>query len=230
MVRVSLNDMLHFEAPGAPGDGGAPATPVADYADAAVDLCMANLLQTAPLELLKLTRHDIASKPTVVGVGSKRYASVRLPDGYLRFGGAWLAGWRKPVQGLSDKSGYAMQLYDSAMSTSADPKAYEMQRLGVKHLDMFPYCGGLADGLYGSISYVRGYDCGLSDANGTEGYISDALVEALVYTVAMHVLVYFGKDASAHAALRTGAMESAVAAVTPAESVLLSAKATGSGG
>ena len=205
-VRVAVNDMLHF----ADGSGSPPPPglekPVAAYAEETVGVCLRGLLLTAPVKLLAQTSLTLdAGCLSRVAVGYLAYARVSLPAGYLRLGEVRLHGWKRPVEEVSDASGYAMQLCDATMSTTATPTAYELAEGGGRALHLFPYKGEGAEPA--TLFYVKKYDGGLSDDHGTEHYLHDELIEALTYSIAMKVLAFFGKDATGMAALYAKALE-----------------------
>jgi hypothetical protein len=214
-VRIALNDMLPFDEAAAAESVNMPEKPVEEYAYEAINDAMENMLMVAPVSFLALASLTLtASIVQAVSVRSKKYAVVALPGGYLRLAGVQLPGWKKPVDALSDPLGYGMQLRDSTMATNANPCAYEETRYGQKSLELFPYngLGQTSTSLY----YVASYDRMLSDVKGTELYLRDDLLEALTYSAAVRVMAYFGRDASALAALYKAAMESAVNATSAA--------------
>jgi hypothetical protein len=211
-VRAALNDMQPFDEAAVAESVNMPEKPVKSYVDEAIDLCMENMLMVAPVNFLALTSLTLtASNVQAVSAGSKKYAVVTLPSGYLRFGSLFLAGWSRSVEALGDERGRQRQYFRCTMTTNRKPCVYEDFGGSKKTLDAFPYNGSVTDS---SLKYVKEYDWTLSDVDGsgTDKYISNRLAEALIYSIAFKVATYFGKEASALAALYVQAMSAAAAA------------------
>jgi hypothetical protein len=209
-VRVALNDMQPFDEATIAESGNMPAKPVEAYAEKSVGPALESILLAGPVRLLNTTELTLnTSNMNAVSVGSKKYAVVTLPIDYLRFASMTLSTWMRPVEALGSERGRARQYFEYTMTTERNPCVYEDRNRLQVTLEAFPYSGSTsgANKLY----YVPRYDGLLSDTRGTDSYVRHELDEALVYAVAMRVMVYFGKDPSAMAALYKNAAEIAEA-------------------
>ena len=230
-VRVALNDMQPFDEAAISGGDGKPAKPVKAYVDEAIDLAMQELMLTAPAQLLVTKTTTIKTLATsgataetalTFDVDTKKGVKVFPASDYLRFCSLYLPGWERPVEALTDERWRERQYFEYTMTTKASPCVFEDMQNG-KQLHAFPFVDALSASAPLSLIYVPAYDWlfGGTKTVGTStvpvessSYIKDALLNALIYNVAMKVIVYFGQNPQGMAALYNAAMLSALGAET----------------
>jgi hypothetical protein len=224
-VRAALNDKQPFEEETISGLDGLPSKPVKAYIDEAIDRSMEEMLLTAPVKLLKTnlislnsanveTKYlDFIKHSSVYKERSSVYACIALPEDYLRFVSLWLPPWNHYLNALTDDKWRKRQFFEYTMADEEAPCAFETIEGTKRVIYAFPYYAVLVT-FAGKLSYVPEYDCNFGKTvvdveHDTAMYIKNALLNALIYSVAMKVLVYFGRDASGMAALYKAAMLSA---------------------
>jgi hypothetical protein len=227
--------MQPFDEAAISGGDGKPAKPVKAYVDEAIDLAMQELMLTAPAQLLAPKTTTITTLSTSGGtagtavtfdVDAKKGVGVFLPKDYLRFCSLYLPGWDRPVEALTDERWRERQYFEYTMTTKSSPCVFEDMQNG-KQLHAFPYVAALSDSSPIKLIYVPAYDWNLGGTKNvgtaespklvdveSDTYITDALLNALVYSVAMKVIVYFGQNPQGMAALYNAAMLSALGAET----------------
>ena len=204
--------MQPFEEETISGVDGLPSKPVKAYIEEAIDRSMEEMLLTAPIRTIAFigtTGSSIGNTNyQILEIGSKMGLKLGIPNDYLRFKYADAYGWKRNATKISDEKWRARQLFDYSMTTNEYPCVFEERE--TRSLYLFPYNKPPEGGQIAYISYVKKYDYRFGgDDYQIETYLNEPAVTALIYSVAMKVLVYFGRDASGMAALYKAAMLSA---------------------